>query len=1655
MDDNGHGTHCAGIAGAVTNNSIGIAGVCWNCAIMPVKGLNSEGIGYEDDLANAIVYAADNGADIISMSWGSYTDSNLIRDAVDYAYNKGVILVAAAGNDDTISKFYPAAYDKVIAVSATDNSDAKASFSNWGSWIDVAAPGVNIYSTWWNDTYIYLSGTSMACPHVAGLVGLILSKNTAFNQQEIRTILRSTSEHLSSQIRYIRTGRINAYGALQRNSTIIANIDSSLDDKVINGTIEIWGTANGSDFQNYTIEYGYGVYPTNWTHICYCENPVTDGLLATWDTINVTDGGITIRLSVRDIYGTLSYDTTIITVNNMKDTFYVDELEPNNYTTINGAIFDAGNGDKIIVHNGTYYENLVIYKSGVNVTGSGSSTTIIDGNGTGDVVKIIADWVNFSKFTVRNSGNKGTDVGIEIQSSNHVRIESCNIYNTYYGGIIAERCSYTNINSCLLNNTGPYGGIYFYCNIFENTYYNNLTNCSIYSTDWALDLYRTHACTIKNCNFCNNQIGIYLGDAHDNKILDCNCCNNSLTGIRIDGRDSGYNKIRNCNCSNNKYGIRCGLCMGSFNIFQNCILMNNTEKGIYMSTSDGVIENNSIIGNGDGIYLWSSDRNIIRNNIIKSNNGVGIYLKNCDKNIIYHNNFINNSQNAYDNYTNHWNNDSEGNYWDDYIGSDKNGDRIGELPYEIPGGNNWDEYPLIFPWGEVPPVADFTWWVGNLTVYLNASASYDRDGQLIYFEWDFGDGTNATGEVVEHHYSANGTYSVTLIVTDNDGFADNITRKIYVFEGLAPEITDVQVNPPIQEPTGYVNISCNVTDDIDVGLVIVNITYPNGSVSSMSMLNIFGTDIYYYNISYALRGIYTFFIWANDTDGNPNISKTFTFKIMSQNVMWVDDDFNPSTIGWRLDHFAHIQDGIDAVAENGTVYVHAGTYPEKVIINKTINLIGNGSESTIIDGKYGTYNQVTITANNVTFSGFTVKRVLAPSHAIGIKSDGCLIQNNLIQNTDGAIRIQGKNNIIQNNICSSNNGGICLRYSASSNIIQNNILSNNHYSGIGLCGKNNIIRNNTIYGNRYGIYNNGVYNNIYHNNFFNNSINALDPRFNTWDNGYPSGGNYWDDYDGTDENGDGIGDTPYYISGGNNRDNYPLMHKFGPPYALFTYTIENRTVEFDASLSGDYDGIIISYEWDFGDGTNGTGMIVSHTYAINGTYDVTLTVTDDDGATDNITKQIIVPNVPPVANFSYSPENPTDLDVINFTDLSYDSDGYIVNWTWNFGDGSYSYEQNPQHQYSDDGVYNVTLTVTDDDGAMANITKQIVVSNVPPVANFSYSPENPTTADVIQFTDLSYDSDGNIVSWLWEFGDGAISYEENPQHQYSYEGNYVVNLTVWDDDGASNTISKNIMVIKPSPDYIAITFSTKNEILDYNISTNFSFIAYSSAFNYTYGFIEFIEANWSILNYGSNASINASYGKSIEFNSGNENGLAILKAEYNGYNDTAVFTINSSSFSFLFYEGWNLITLPCINDYNASSLLNTIDGCNAILSWNASEQDFELFVPGSPYDFEIEDGKGYLIALSHDAIFSLIDEPIENVSIYLYEGWNMLGWFNESIVNASSLYESINGSIILLKWNAMEQNFLLYVPHAPDFVIYRGEGFLIAVSEESIWHGEG
>ena len=175
-DDNDHGTHCAGTVGAA-DDGVGVLGVAPDVTLHSVKVLDCGGGGSFDDIAEGIEWSADQGHDVQSLSLGSDTDSSVVEDAVQYADNQGVVLVAAAGNegpcDDCVG--YPAAYDEVIAVSATDDEDDLADFSSTGPEVDFAAPGVDVLSAIPRDDYAEFSGTSMACPHVSGAVATLIA----------------------------------------------------------------------------------------------------------------------------------------------------------------------------------------------------------------------------------------------------------------------------------------------------------------------------------------------------------------------------------------------------------------------------------------------------------------------------------------------------------------------------------------------------------------------------------------------------------------------------------------------------------------------------------------------------------------------------------------------------------------------------------------------------------------------------------------------------------------------------------------------------------------------------------------------------------------------------------------------------------------------------------------------------------------------------------------------------------------------------------------------------------------------------------------------------------------------------------------------------------------------------------------------------------------------------------------------------------------------------------------------------------------------------------------------------------------------------------------------------------------------------------------
>jgi subtilisin family serine protease len=209
-DDGDHGTPASGIIAAAGNNGVGVAGMCWKCRILPVKVLNSSGGGTWSNISAGIIWAANNGASVINLSLGGASSSSALRDAIDYAVAKDIVVVAAAGNNGSTSKFYPAAYPGVISVAATTSSDGIYNFSNRGSWVRIAAPGCT-HSSSIGSTWRSFCGTSAAAPVVAGIAALVRSRAPHASKSQVENALLSTTVAIGT---VIGGGRVDALGSL-------------------------------------------------------------------------------------------------------------------------------------------------------------------------------------------------------------------------------------------------------------------------------------------------------------------------------------------------------------------------------------------------------------------------------------------------------------------------------------------------------------------------------------------------------------------------------------------------------------------------------------------------------------------------------------------------------------------------------------------------------------------------------------------------------------------------------------------------------------------------------------------------------------------------------------------------------------------------------------------------------------------------------------------------------------------------------------------------------------------------------------------------------------------------------------------------------------------------------------------------------------------------------------------------------------------------------------------------------------------------------------------------------------------------------------------------------------------------------------------------
>jgi thermitase len=308
-DIQGHGTAVTGVVGAKTNNLIGIAGLTWTNPIMPLVVVNSSNYATYADIASAITYAADHGSRIINISIAGATSSSTLQNAVNYAWNKGAVVFAAAGNNSSSTPMYPANCTNVIAVAATTSTNTLASFSNYGSWIDLSAPGNNILTTDSSGGYGYWWGTSLATPVAAGVGALVLAAKPTLSASGMVSILESNTTYIGSSSIFghglVDAGKAVAAAVAATTVVPAVSITTPAAGGSVSGTINVTGTASDS----------LGI--SSVTLLC-------DGLLVSttvnklfsipWNTASVASGTHTLTVKAVDPSGNTGSASVNVTV---------------------------------------------------------------------------------------------------------------------------------------------------------------------------------------------------------------------------------------------------------------------------------------------------------------------------------------------------------------------------------------------------------------------------------------------------------------------------------------------------------------------------------------------------------------------------------------------------------------------------------------------------------------------------------------------------------------------------------------------------------------------------------------------------------------------------------------------------------------------------------------------------------------------------------------------------------------------------------------------------------------------------------------------------------------------------------------------------------------------------------------------------------------------------------------------------------------------------------------------------------------------------------------------------------------------------------------------------------------------------------------------
>ena len=521
-----------------------------------------------------------------------------------------------------------------------------------------------------------------------------------------------------------------------------------------------------------------------------------------------------------------------------------------------------------------------------------------------------------------------------------------------------------------------------------------------------------------------------------------------------------------------------------------------------------------------------------------------------------------------------------------------------------------------------------------------------------------------------------------------------------------------------------------------------------------------------------------------------------------------------------------------------------------------------------------------------------------------------------------------------------------------------------------------------------------------------------------------------------------------------------------PPIANFNFSQQNRklTVDF-TDTSTDSDGNIASWNWNFDDNSSDTTQNPSHSYALAGTYRVTLTVTDNNGKIGSITKNVTVNplvNQPPIiSNINGTQTSFKPFLIAKFTETSSDPDGYISKWDWNFGDGQIfsttdSTLKNPSHTFFNPGTYRVSLTVTDDglpDGtnkktatSFIEFTVEPPPANQPPVALFTVDTNNVFAPVVINFTDASTDTDGRIVSWLWEFEAGrsifynAQTYQKTVAYTFNKSGTYPVKLTVIDDGNLSSTYILDIVIKNTAP--IAILSASPNPVLSQSLVSFFGNNSYDldgNIMKYSWDF-----GDGSIISQGTAFESHA-YSKPGTYRA------SLTVTDNIGDSATAnllVTVTNRNPIARITYSSLN-VKAPGSLTFNGDTSSDP-DGIIASYNWTVSN-GLSAATPIATFNF-IREGI-YIVTLlvtddsggTNSTSVTVVVTPPDNIlPIAILDVDKNFGLINDTFTfNASKSYDT-DGSIVLYQLDFGDGTSTRFTSSAPISHIYKSVGVFTA-----------